>query len=86
MRLLIYLLAMMTGFSAAEAARPVTAAPAAVAQGAVVVASVASVERVTAVTLFEYAPFSIAFTSPAVEAAFTVALSSPVSRNDLTRQ
>jgi hypothetical protein len=30
MRLLIYLLAMLTGFSAAEAARPVSAAPASV--------------------------------------------------------
>ncbi len=30
MRLLIYLLAMLTGFSAAEAARPVSAVPAAV--------------------------------------------------------
>lgn len=30
MRILIYLLAMLTGFSAAEAARPVTAAPASV--------------------------------------------------------
>ena len=86
MRILIYLLAMLTGFSAAEAARPVASAPAAVTQGTVVVALVASVEREAAATPLEFDPFSVALTSPIVEVAFTVALSSPVSRNDLTRK
>jgi hypothetical protein len=48
MRLLIYLLAMLTGFSAAEASRPVTVAPAAlgssVSPTAIVAASVVRVE------------------------------------------
>lgn len=49
MRLLIYLLAMLTGFSAAEAARPVSATPAtlgsAVSSAAIVAASVSLAER-----------------------------------------
>jgi hypothetical protein len=49
MRLLIYLLAMLTGFSAAEAARPVSATPAtlgsAVSTAAIVAASVSLAER-----------------------------------------
>lgn len=49
MRLLIYLLAMLTGFSAAEAARPVSATPAtlgsAVSSAAIVAASVSIAER-----------------------------------------
>lgn len=49
MRLLIYLLAMMTGFSAAEAARPMSATPAtlgsAMSSAASVAASVALVQR-----------------------------------------
>lgn len=49
MRLLIYLLAMLTGFSAAEAARPVTATPAAlgsaVSSAAIVAATVSLSER-----------------------------------------
>lgn len=48
MRLLIYLLAMLTGFSAAEASRPVTVAPAAlgsaVSPKAIIAASVVLVE------------------------------------------
>lgn len=49
MRLLIYLLAMLTGFSAAEAARPVTATPAtlgsAVSSAAIVAATVSLSEH-----------------------------------------
>ena len=86
MRLLIYLLAMMTGFSAAEAARPVSATQAAVAQGAVIVASVASVEREIAAKSTENgpAPITIAVSQP-VESTSVIS-SSPVLRHDITRQ
>ena len=86
MRLLIYLLAMMTGFSAAEAARPVAATPAAVAQGIVLVASVASAEREISTKSAEYIPSlkSVA-AAPAVSALFAAA-STPVLRHDITRQ
>ena len=86
MRLLIYLLAMMTGFSAAEAARPVSATQAAVAQGAVIVASVALVEREIVAKSTDNGPalITIAVSQP-VEAT-SVINSSPVLRHDITRQ
>ena len=90
MRLLIYLLAMMTGFSAAEAARPVSATPAALgsamAQGAVVLASVEAVKQ-------HNAPASASKTAshPAAIALPTgiislVLASSPITRFDISRQ
>jgi hypothetical protein len=45
MRLLIYLLAMLTGFSAAEAARPVAVTPAAVGQAYAAVADKVAEQR-----------------------------------------
>jgi hypothetical protein len=86
MRLLIYLLAMMTGFSAAEAARPVAATPAAVAQGTVIAVSVALVEQDIAAKLPEDQPFLAAVASGSVRTALALSVSSPVLRNDLTRQ
>lgn len=86
MRILIYLLAMMTGFSAAEAARPVAAAPAAVAQRAVVAVSVASVAKKIASVSVEQRPrLAVVVLEPA-QAAMPIAASSPVLRHDLTRQ
>jgi hypothetical protein len=49
MRLLIYLLAMLTGFSAAEAARPVSAVPASVDAAAGVSVAIAIVDTVVQV-------------------------------------
>ncbi len=92
MRLLIYLLAMMTGFSAAEAARPVSATPAthgaAVAQAAVIAASLPSENRTAAATDLDRTPsLSVILvvnglgTEPS-----TLALTSPVIRHDITLQ
>ena len=90
MRLLIYLLAMMTGFSAAQAARPVSPTPAtlgsAAVQGAVVAASVAVVRHeATSATNSNGPAFSISSVSPA-DAAYRLATASPVTRHDRTRQ
>jgi hypothetical protein len=90
MRLLIYLLAMMTGFSAAEVARPVSATPAtlgsAVAQAAVIASSVASVEHQAASVSMAEIPLLSAFTAAPVAADISVTIASPVTRHDLTRQ
>ncbi len=86
MRLLIYLLAMMTGFSAAEAARPVSATPAAVAQGATVVASVVSAQQVNTSAALQKAPVLPVVAALGDHAAPSVAAASPVSRHDLTRE
>lgn len=90
MRLFIYILAMMTGFSAAEAARPVSVAPAAlgsaVAHGAAVVASVAAVKQRNAP-----AGETKRASSPAVIVLPTgiispLVVNSPVTRFDISRQ
>jgi hypothetical protein len=87
MRLLIYLLAMMSGFSAAEAARPVSSASAAVdtavAQAYVAAAAfeaVAASEPVMRETL--KVPVSLA---PAIGEARSVAITpdTPVRRHDI---
>ena len=87
MRLLIYLLAMMSGFSAAEAARPVSSASAsvdtAVAQAYVAAAAfeaVAASEPVMRETL--KVPVSLA---PAIGEARPVAITpdTPVHRHDI---
>ena len=87
MRLLIYLLAMMSGFSAAEAARPVSSASAAldtaVAQAYVAAAAfeaVAASEPVMRETL--KVPVSLA---PAIGEARPVAITpdTPVRRHDI---
>jgi hypothetical protein len=90
MRLLIYLLAMMTGFSAAEAARPVSATPAAlgsaVAHGAVVVASVTAVQQGNAPA---FQANIVSLTSVMVAPADTIQpalATSPVTRHDISRQ
>ena len=86
MRLLIYLLAMMTGFSAAEAARPVAAAPAAVAQAALIAASVASVEQEIAPLSLEKLPALTAVAVASVIRAMPAVAGSPVTRHDISRQ
>ncbi len=90
MRLLIYLLAMMTGFSAAEAARPVSAAPAelgsAVAHGAVVVASVASVQQHSASAIEAETAFLPAVKALPTATVSPVLASSPITRHDISRQ
>ena len=87
MRLLIYLLAMMSGFSAAEAARPVSSASAsvgsAVAQAYVAAAAqetVAACEPVVRETAKARASLA-----PAVGAAKPVAVSpdTPIDRHDI---
>ena len=86
MRLLIYLLAMMTGFSAAQAARPVSTTPATLGSAAVVAASVAVVRhKATSAINSNGLAFSISWVSP-VAAEDRLAAASPVIRHDLTRQ
>ena len=86
MRLLIYLLAMMTGFSAAEAARPVSATPAAVAQRAVAAVSVVSVEQKLASAVFDQRSHLAEVAFPIATPTILVSANSPVSRHDLTQQ
>ncbi len=90
MRLLIYLLAMMTGFSAAEAARPVSATPAtlgsAVAHATVVAASVASVRQGVALVSMAKPPALPVIAAAPVSTDIQIAVTSPVTRHDLTRQ
>lgn len=86
MRLLIYLLAMMTGFSAADAARPVSANQTAVAQGVVVVASVASVERQVDAKSAEYIPARKCIGESQRVASLSVIIGSPVLRHDIIHQ
>lgn len=86
MRLLLYILAMMTGVSAAEAARPVAEAPVAVAQRAVVagvIEQTSSDERSASPGRhgqFEYVNF------PVDRRASLILTESPVSRHDIIRQ
>ena len=88
MRLLIYLLAMMTGFSAAEAARPVAAAPAAVAQSAVVAASVALGEQKTIPVALQTVPVLPTLSILPEQGVLGIfsASATPVSRHDLIRE
>lgn len=87
MRILIYLLAMLSGFSAAEAARPVTSAPASV-DTAVAQAYVA-VSAFEAVASFEPQVCSTAMAQVSLATAFgeatPVALDAdtPVDRHDI---
>jgi hypothetical protein len=87
MRLLIYLLAMMSGFSAAEAARPVSSASAsvdtAVAQAYVAAAALEAVAA-SAPVVREIAK-ARASLAPAVGAAKPVAVSpdTPIDRHDI---
>ncbi|MEP7350471.1 MAG: hypothetical protein ABI668_11060 [Sphingorhabdus sp.] len=90
MRLLIYLLAMMTGFSVADAARPVSSTPAtlgsAVAHGAVVAASVASVQQEVASASSTALPALSTVAVLPVSTTASVAVTSPVIRHDVARQ
>jgi prolyl-tRNA editing enzyme YbaK/EbsC (Cys-tRNA(Pro) deacylase) len=85
MRLLIYLLAMMSGFSAAETARPVSSASAsvdtAVAQAYV---GAAALEAASAPVVRETAQARVS-RAPAVGAAKSVAVSpdTPIDRHDI---
>jgi hypothetical protein len=86
MRLLIYLLAMMTGFSAAEAARPMSSAPATVAQGAIVAASVISAQREVAAKAVHRVPVLRQVSALPVYAKSPFIMTSPVSRRDIIRE
>lgn len=87
MRLLIYLLAMLTGFSAAEAARPVAAVPASVdaAVGQAYAAAAIAVTAQAQVTPVVTAPVSATpMADLAVDDAFSVIISTtPVLRHDV---
>jgi DMSO reductase anchor subunit len=92
-RLIIYLLAMMTGFSAAEAARPVAATPAtlgsAVAQAAVVATTVVDIRNdIVSSSLAEIPSLAraSAFTKRLISQARFAPSASPISRHDITRQ
>jgi hypothetical protein len=83
MRLLIYLLAMLTGFSAAEATRPVSAVPAAVGQ-----AYAAAAVKVAEKTQIRLLPAPPGSTTPlrtlAVAPPFvTLKPTTPVLRHDV---
>jgi hypothetical protein len=85
MRLLIYLLALISGFSAAEAARAQVAPSSSVAQTAVAAAeALATVDRVEAKRPADFRPHNLVVSSP-LKVLVTVAIDTPVSRNDLLR-
>ena len=87
MRLLIYLLAMLSGFSAAEAARPVSSAPAsmgsAVAQTYVVTAA-HEVAQAYAIPV-RYAEFSrlALVPAPGIANLLVLAPNTPICRHDI---
>jgi hypothetical protein len=87
MRILIYLLAMLTGFSAAEAARPVAAAPAAVDAAADISVAVAVADMVVQVGGEPHfaAPLFILLINGAFEAPVFAAIpaDTPVIRRDV---
>ncbi|TSB04460.1 hypothetical protein [Sphingorhabdus contaminans] len=93
MRLLIYLLAMLTGFSAAEAARPVTATPAtlgsAVSSAAIVAATVSLSEHHEAIlplqTYDTRARRERTINYPAFDREIS-AFATPVQTHDVSRQ
>ena len=90
MRLLIYILAMMTGFSAAETARPVAATPAAlgsaVANGAAVLASIEVAKQHNAPAgAYNTASKPAALALPTRIISLVLA-SSPITRFDISRQ
>lgn len=90
MRLLIYLLAMMTGFSAAEAARPVSATPAALgsamAQGAVVLASVEAVKHRNAPAHAQKTASQPEVIALPIATNWLISATSPITRFDISRQ
>lgn len=86
MRLLIYLLAMITGFSAAEAARPVSATPATVAQSAIVVASEITAQQHAGARSIHKAPILQQVAALPVYVNLPIVAASPVSRRDIIRE
>jgi hypothetical protein len=88
MRLLIYLLAMLTGFSAAEAARPVTAVPASV--GAPQTCPAYAADTAKTVVQLQYRPlvnvlpsaFSV-IADIGFGAFFSISPTTPILRHDL---
>lgn len=87
MRILIYLLAMLTGFSAAEAARPVSAVPALVdaAVGQAYAAATVKVVQKGRVLRLSIAPVSVApsVELPVVAVFSAIAGTTPVLRHDV---
>jgi hypothetical protein len=86
MRLLIYLLALVSGFSAADAARAEVTPASSVAQTAVAAAeALASQEQVAATGPANDFPFESIVTALS-DAFITVRVSNPVSRHDQSRE
>lgn len=87
MRLLIYLLAMLSGFSAAEAARPVSSAPASVGSAvsqAYVAAATKVAEKAYAFPVRGAGFARVALTSPVGVATLTIMTpDTPVYRHDI---
>jgi hypothetical protein len=87
MRLLIYILAMLTGFSAAEAARPVSAVPASVGAAAGQVYAVAAVKiakRAQVASGYnEPSDVALAVETPAVAEFSAIEPTTPVLRHDI---
>ncbi len=89
MRILIYILAMLTGFSAAEAARPVPAVPASVdaSVGRAYTAVIVSVVQKSEILRLSSAPTSVVISDrlPDSETFDPVPQTTPVLRYDVIR-
>jgi hypothetical protein len=86
MRLLIYLLALVSGFSAADAARAEVSPSASVAQTAVAAAeALAAQEQVTTAIPVNIQPSAEAGFVP-LDAPVAAIATTPVSRNDIARK
>jgi hypothetical protein len=87
MRLLIYLLAMLTGFSSADAARPVSAVPASVdaAAGQAYRSAAVRIADTLQIAPKFVPPFTIVrkFETPSTSRFFAIQLTTPVLRHDL---
>lgn len=87
MRLLIYLLAMLTGFSAAQAARPAPAVPTpmdATAQQSYAVAVVKIAEQTLALSEFNSsAPYAILLSFPSGLEFVAIGATTPIMRRDV---
>lgn len=86
-KLIIYLLAMLTGFSAAEAARPVSAVPASVdaAVGQAYAAAVIKVASPVQVRMIPVAPMSVVppVERPVADVFSAITTATPVLRHDV---
>ena len=93
MRLLIYLLAMLSGFSAAEASRPVTPTPAAlgsaISSASIIAGSASLAEQLETVTPFFVGDGFGEVARPKLHAAFdmrALVKPTPITKHDVSRQ